>query len=1024
MSSLPRSCQRVGKHLQSRVRTAPQKAYNKLVSCLGNDHSVTQDHVVTAAPELEDVASSQTTPSFSKDEYAAAIERQANSWRDCAAEMSSRFEVVKSELDLAVKKSALELDRHQRSTAEVEQLLSSARASAAYFERSAVEFESELTSKQALLKETEHAQDLLSSKLVSQEEDSSSIISALNTTIVELQDAASGFQVTLACKESAAAAADIKHKEELEALHLAHRAQTEKLTQIQAKVDREHRATKGELQHAETALAQQQNAVADAQAQVHLANQRVQELESDLTSSQQDSINITTELRSEVAHLKTLFEDTTGRTQEAQQQHVAAEAQSAAQLASLKTRMDTQLAALTSQLESEQNRRVAPEEQHKAAQDDLALASGLAEQLKSDQAVLLTQASKHATAINELHEQAAQFQTALKAAHTQSDEAAAVAQHAKAQQQQMDLDIAGLSSQLESERRRCAKAAIDHTAAQADLAEQLTHATGATQKLKCQHAELASQALKDAQTVKDFTDQAAQLRAALTAAHAKSAAARQNAQILQIIPQLNALCAEHAASVDNTKVVHADMEEAKLQISTLKAQLVMSHEAADSARAASDSLAQQMQKSADTELSKIAQQVDAAEAEARHLQGLLANTEADAGSEAAKLQLLLEKSQASAASIEQDVNRLEQQLARSQTAAAQQQEELKKLHTAELQSQARGVRRWEGLFGQAAQLRTNLQIANAKSEAEAQDAADYASAQHQQLMALHDSSMDLQEQLNRQSWRAQEAQARAEQGISKLQEQLAAAEASDESSQQDVKRLEQQLAGSQAAAAEKEQELATQVTLTQEQASKLQGQLETALVDLNSLPGVVRGAWFERNRIKAILEAFCDDRDHSHTHMVTQVQDIQKLVGALASSCKCVRSELRDAQVDHNRTNCMLEAALVEKDESQGQLEEVTKKYTRLKGQYDRALADLGNQQEHHNDALLDAEQPSDNAAAMANGQEDGDEQHPKKRGTRAGRVSRKHLDRNRNPGQQGDSDNVAIQLTDRLFVDDFPAVL
>jgi len=106
--------------------------------------------------------------SYSKDEYTAAIERQANNWRDFAAEMSSRFEAIKSELDKAVKKSALELERQQRTTAEVEQLLSSARASADYFERSAAECELELTSKQALLKECEQAQDLLSSKLVSQ----------------------------------------------------------------------------------------------------------------------------------------------------------------------------------------------------------------------------------------------------------------------------------------------------------------------------------------------------------------------------------------------------------------------------------------------------------------------------------------------------------------------------------------------------------------------------------------------------------------------------------------------------------------------------------------------------------------------------------------------------------------------------------------------------------------------------------------------------------------------------------------
>ncbi len=42
------------------------------------------------------------------------------------------------------------------------------------------------------------------------EERSSSSISSLNTNIVELQGAASGLQATIASKESAAAAADIK----------------------------------------------------------------------------------------------------------------------------------------------------------------------------------------------------------------------------------------------------------------------------------------------------------------------------------------------------------------------------------------------------------------------------------------------------------------------------------------------------------------------------------------------------------------------------------------------------------------------------------------------------------------------------------------------------------------------------------------------------------------------------------------------------------------------------------------------
>ena len=139
------------------------------------------------------------------------------------------------------------------------------------------------------------------------------------------------------------------------------------------------------------------------------------------------------------------------------------------------------------------------------------------------------------------------------------------------------------------------------------------------------------------------------------------------------------------------QTVHAELESAKLQVSTLKAELVISHKAADSARAASDSLAQQMRMSADTELLNIVQKVDAAEAEAHRLHCMLASTEAHARSEAAKLQLSLEKSQANVASAQQDVHRLEQQLAGSQTAAAQQQEELKKLHQTELKLQVQAA---------------------------------------------------------------------------------------------------------------------------------------------------------------------------------------------------------------------------------------------------------------------------------------------------------------------------------------------
>ncbi len=97
---------------------------------------------------------------------------------------------------------------------------------------------------------------------------------------------------------------------------------------------------------------------------------------------------------------------------------------------------------------------------------------------------------KSSSTIKGLSEQAAQLQAALTA---QTKETAAVAQHAQVQQQRMDLNMADLTSQLESERCRCATAVADHKAAQADLAEQVAYASGTTQQLKSQNAELASQ---------------------------------------------------------------------------------------------------------------------------------------------------------------------------------------------------------------------------------------------------------------------------------------------------------------------------------------------------------------------------------------------------------------------------------------------------------------------------------------------------------------------------------------------------
>ncbi|KAL0044809.1 hypothetical protein WJX82_010212, partial [Trebouxia sp. C0006] len=140
---------------------------------------------------------------------------------------------------------------------------------------------------------------------------------------------------------------------------------------------------------------------------------------------------------------------------------------------------------------------------------------------------------------------------------------------------------------------------------------------------------------------------------------------------------------------------------------------------------------------------------------------------------------------------------------------------------------------------------------------------------------------------------AQEAQARAEQQVCKLQDHA-------KSAQQDVSRLEQQLAGSQAVAAKKEEELATQVEVSQKlalhaQQDSLCGQLHTG---------------------RTIL----DLKDDLSKSQADQSSLQNKLQQALAE-CKSLHGELGDAQLEHNCTKCQLESAVVERNSAQGQVD-------------------------------------------------------------------------------------------------------
>lgn len=73
-----------------------------------------------------------------------------------------------------------------------------------------------------------------------------------------------------------------------------------------------------------------------------------------------------------------------------------------------------------------------------------------------------------------------------------------------------------------------------------------------------------------------------------------------------------------------------------------------------------------------------------------------------------------------------------------------------------------------------------------------------------------------------------------------------------------------------------------------------------------------------------------------------------KLQQALAE-CKSLHGELGDSQLEHNCPKCQLEAAVLEKNRAQGQVNMFKTKYDRMKGQHSKAQAGqlLGAQQQN-----------------------------------------------------------------------------
>ncbi|KAL0048561.1 hypothetical protein WJX82_005892, partial [Trebouxia sp. C0006] len=258
--------------------------------------------------------------------------------------------------------------------------------------------------------ESEKAEEDLKTKLMSQEQRSQAALSQLNSTIISLKSNTSRLTFKLAQAESQTAAADTRQALlghafsttmsplarmlllglafKLGKVSLGRHAIATKIRSLTQMME-ERSASRLSLESAEKAdeaLAHEQDsfnsALAEANARVELANNRVQELKCAVFASQQEASSKHSRLEGEITDLKAL-------------------------------------------VEAEVNKARQAEEQHKAAQAELALkldvASSLTRRLENSQAELLSQASEGAQTRQELAEQASQLQAALTAANAASE---------------------------------------------------------------------------------------------------------------------------------------------------------------------------------------------------------------------------------------------------------------------------------------------------------------------------------------------------------------------------------------------------------------------------------------------------------------------------------------------------------------------------------------------------------------------------------------------------------------------------
>ncbi len=160
--------------------------------------------------------------------------------------------------------------------------------------------------------------------------------------------------------------------------------------------------------------------------------------------------------------------------------------------------------------------------------------------------------------------------------------------------------------------------------------------------------------------------------------------------------------------------------------------------------------------------------------------------------------------------------------------------------------------------------------------------------------------------------------------------------------------------------------LALQVEVSQKLVSDLQIQLAAAqAAEVSSISQQSQAYLTGSNQLKSQLQALHAQQDslRGQLHTGRTILDLKddlsksradqsslqnKLPQALAE-CKSLHGELCDAQLEHNCTKCQLEAAVVERNSAQGQVDMFKSKYDRMKGQHSKARAGqlLGAQQQN-----------------------------------------------------------------------------